>query len=472
MRSRAEARSVSRLRPFADQVFSRAAGAPLTSGNSIRLLIDAKENYPAWLDAIREAQRTIHFESFAIHEDDVGREFAEALMAKARDGVRVRILYDWMGGLFKTSLGFWNRLRRAGAEVRAFNPPRLDSPLGWLTRDHRKTLTIDNEIAFVTGLCVGRMWAGDSRRGVPPWRDTGVEVRGPAVADVARAFSQAWSECGDDIPDSELPGEEPLPPAGDVALRVIAGTPYVAGLYRLDQFIAAAARSTLWLTDAYYMSTTTYVQALRAAARDGVDVRLLTPGESDIQWIVPFSRAGYRALLEAGVRIFEWNGSMLHAKTAVADGKWARVGSSNLNMASWLGNWELDVAVEDARFAREMEEMYLADLENSTEVVLSARHRVRPVATVSRRMRRGTGRGGRVAAAAISVGKTMGAAIANRRVMGAAEAKVLAACGLLLIGLAALAWWKPRSLAGPFAVMGVWIGISLLIRAFRLRKPS
>ena len=472
MRSHADARTVSGLRPVADQVFSRAAGAPLTLGNSIRLLIDARENYPSWLDAIHAARRIIHFESFIIHEDDVGREFAAALTAKAREGVRVRVLYDWLGGLFKTSRGFWNAMRRAGVEVRAFNPPRVDSPLGWLTRDHRKTLVVDNRIAFITGLCVGRMWAGDPRRGVQPWRDTGVEVRGPAVTDVARAFAHAWSECGDDVPDTDLPGDEPLPTEGDVALRVIAGTPYVAGLYRLDQFIAAVARRTLWLTDAYFMATTTYVQALRAAAQDGVDVRLLVPGSSDIQLIIPFSRAAYRGLLEAGVRIFEWNGSMLHAKTAVADGRWARVGSSNLNIASWMGNWELDVAVEDARFAREMEETYLSDLQNSTEVVLASRRRVRPVAPMPRKMRRGTGSGGRVAAAAISVGKTMGAAIADRRVMGAAEAKVLAAGGLLLILLAVLAWWKPRSLAAPFAVIAMWIGISLLIRAYHLRKPS
>jgi cardiolipin synthase len=212
------------------------------------------------------------------------------------------------------------------------------------------------------------------------------------------------------------------------------------------------------------------VQGLRAAAQDGVDVRLLLPGESDIQLIVPFSRAGYRALLEAGVRIFEWKGSMLHAKTAVADGQWARVGSSNLNMASWIGNWELDVAVEDHAFARRMEEQYLSDLENATEVVLGAHQRVRPVERTPRRMRPGTGKGGRVAAAAISVGKTVGAAIADRRVMGAAEAKVLAASGLLLMALGILGWWKPRVLAAPLAVMAVWIGVALLIRAFRLRK--
>jgi cardiolipin synthase len=205
---------------------------------------------------------------------------------------------------------------------------------------------------------------------------------------------------------------------------------------------------------------------------DGVDVRLLVPGASDIALLVPFSRAGYRPLLESGVRIFEWNGSMLHAKTAVADGLWARVGSTNLNIASWIGNWELDVAVEDARFAHEMEEMYLADLENATEIVLSETDRVRPTAPTSKRLRRNTGKGGRVAAAAISVGKTVGAAIADRRVIGAAEAKVLAFSGAALLALAALAWWKPRALVWPFLVLAIWIGVSLLIRAFRLHRGA
>lgn len=465
-----EARSVSRLRPMADHVFSRAAGAPLTPGNAIRLLIDADENYPAWLNAIRHAKHSIHFESFIIHQDEIGKEFADALIERAQAGVRVRVLYDWLGALGKTWPGFWRRMRQGGVEVRGFNPPRIDSPLGWLSRDHRKSLTVDHEIAFVTGLCVGQDWVGDPARGVPPWRDTGVEIRGPAVADVVHAFASAWDECGPEIPRDELPAEGTPPAAGDVALRVIASTPYLTGLYRLDQLIAAAARKTLWLTDAYFIGTTTYVQGLRAAAQDGVDVRLLLPGESDIQLIVPFSRAGYRALLEAGVRIFEWKGSMLHAKTAVADGQWARVGSSNLNMASWIGNWELDVAVEDPAFARRMEEQYLLDLENATEVVLGAHQRVRPVERTPRKLRRGTGKGGRVAAAALSVGKTVGAAIADRRVMGAAEAKVLAASGLLLLAIGALGWWKPRVLAAPLAVLAIWLGVSLVIRALRLRK--
>jgi cardiolipin synthase A/B len=145
------------VRTLADQAFSRAAGAPLVEGNRVRLLKDARENYPAWLDAIAAAKRYIHFESYIIHEDEAGGMFADALIAKAQEGVRVRLAYDWMGGFGKTSRRFWNHLRAGGVEVRCYNPPRLDSPLGWLSCDHRKTLTVDGQVGFVTGLCVGRM---------------------------------------------------------------------------------------------------------------------------------------------------------------------------------------------------------------------------------------------------------------------------------------------------------------------------
>src|ERR1043165_9736335 len=181
------------VREWANQVFSRPSGAPLREGNQITLLKDAAENYPAWLKAIASARQTIDFEMYIIHEDDQGQRFADALRRKAAEGVHVRVLYDWMGGFRKASSRFWNRLRDGGVDVRCYNPPRFDHPLAWLSRDHRKTLTVDNTTAFVTVLCVGRMWAGDPARGIDPWRDTGIEVHGPAVADVEAAFAEAWA---------------------------------------------------------------------------------------------------------------------------------------------------------------------------------------------------------------------------------------------------------------------------------------
>lgn len=467
-----------RLKSFriqASQAFARAAGAPLVAGNSVRLLKDARENYPAWLEAIRSAERTIHFESYIIHEDEQGRIFAEALAEKASAGVKVRLIYDWVGGLTATSNKFWRSLRAAGVEVRCFNPPRLDSLLAWLGRDHRKLLTVDGRIAFVAGLCVGQMWIGKPGKGIEGWRDTGVEVIGPAVADLEQAFAQTWAETGAPLPEKELIASSEIPVSGDVHLRVVASVPNSAGLYRLDQMIAASAKETLWLTDAYFAGTAVYVQSLRAAAMDGVDVRLLVPQATDLPVMRALSRSGYRSLLEAGVRVYEWNGPMIHAKTAVADGQWARVGSSNLNLASWLTNWELDVVVEDARFGEEMERMFLEDLASSTEILLTAKRKVsiRHRQRVQRlRAKFDTISSGRTAAGAVRIGNAVSAAIVNRRILSPAEARIMFSGGslLLLFSVVAVVW--PRWISIPLAVFAAWLAVSLFIRAFQLHREG
>ena len=443
--------TIAPIRLLADQAFSRAAGAPLVPGNEIRLLRDAVENYPAWLEAIRSAKRTIHFESYIIHADKVGNEFADVLARKAREGIRVCLIYDWVGARGAASWLFWRRLRKAGVEVRCFTPPRLDTPLGWLSRDHRKLIAVDGRIGFVSGLCVGQSWVGDRTRHIEPWRDTGVQIEGPAVIDLERAFAQMWdsldpaNSLGDALTES-ISGRS----AGNAALRIVAGQPSMAGLYRLDHLVAAVARHSIWLTDAYFLGTPSYVQSLRAAALDGVDVRLLLPRTSDIPVVRSLSRVGYRALLESGVRIFEWNGSMLHAKTAVVDGRWARVGSTNLNIASWMGNYELDVVVEDEPFAQAMEEMYLADLDHSIEIILSASDRVSPKERRSRRLRpRGSKRGsaGRAATGVLTIGSTVGAAIARPQLLGSAEAPIVTTTAFILLCVVVLAVFLPRAIS-------------------------
>ena len=467
------------VQALANQAFSRAAGAPLIEGNSVQILKDAKENYPVWLDAIRLAKRHIHFESYIIHEDDVGWSFAEALIDKAKDGVNVRLIYDWLGGFGKTSRGFWNTLRAGGVEVRCYNPPRLDSPLGWVSRDHRKMLAVDGEVGFITGLCVGRMWVGIPEKKIDPWRDTGVEVRGPAVADIERAFAEVWRMIGEPLPHDDITSRDALERAGDMSLRIVPTLPTTAGMMRLDQLVAALATERLWLTDAYYAGTTSYVQALRAAAKDHVDVRLLVPNGTDIPILRPLSRAGYRPLLEAGVRVFEWNGTMLHAKTAVADSKWARVGSTNLNVASWFGNLELDAVVENHKFAREMADMYVEDLENATEVILDERRKVRAPGEPRhpRLATSGGGSGGRAAAGALRIGNAVGAAFTNRRVLEPVEARLMMVAAVLLLLLAILFALFPKVLAYPVVLIFIWIGLALLYRSYRLfrsryREPS
>ncbi len=460
-------RSAPELRLLAEQVFARAAGAAPVAGNSVRILRDAGEHYPVWLEAIAGARRSILFENYIIAGDATGREFVAALCERARAGVAVRVIYDWMGALGVGTRRLLQPLTDAGGEVRCFNKPQLDSPFGWLTRDHRKMLAVDGAVGYVTGLCVSDKWLGDPQRGIAPWRDTGIEIRGPAVADIERAFGQTWvAASGSDV---DLPVPEPIPagPAGEVMVRVLASQPSTAGLYRLDQMIAAMARDTLWLTDAYFVGVSPYVQALRAAAHDGVDVRLLVPGSSDVPMLGQLSRAGYRPLLEAGIRVFEWNGAMLHAKTAVADGRWARVGSTNLNIASWISNYELDVAIEDDGFAHSMQAMYEEDLANATEIVLADGYRVQPSVRV-RHLGSG-GRAARAAAGALRLGNTVGAAISSRRTLGAAESGLMTSIALGFIVLALLALLAPLAITVPLAVLALWIAVTLLVRAWRAR---
>lgn len=467
----ADGEIISQLRTVADQAFSRTAGAPLIAGNSVRLLRDATENYPAWLDAIHSAGKRICFENYIIRSDDIGHEFAKALSEKARSGVQVRLIYDWFGSFF-SSRSFWKSLRQAGVEVRCFNPPRIDSPFSWLSRDHRKMLSVDGRIAFVAGLCVGRPWAGDPARGIEPWRDTGVAIAGPAVAEVEDAFATMWASLGSPIPTEQLDSSDVTPLAGDIPLRVVTSMPNIAGVYRLDQLIAAIARRSIWLTDAYFVGTTPYVEALKSAAMDGVDVRLLVPMASDVPGVRALSRAGFRGLLEAGVRIFEWNGPMMHAKTAIADGRWSRIGSTNLNVSSWIGNWELDVVAEHEGFSQLMEGMFLQDMTRSTEIVLERRRRVRPATPQLSRIRptRGKGSAGRTASGVLRIGNAVGAAITNHRTLGPAEAKIMFGVACFLIVWTGIIVMWPRVLEIPVAILCLWLGISLLIRAYRLRR--
>jgi cardiolipin synthase len=261
-------------------------------------------------------------------------------------------------------------------------------------------------------------------------------------------------------------------PAGELSLRIVASEPATVGMLRLNQLVAALARSRLWIADAYYAGTPSYVQALRAAARDGVDVRLLLPHGSDIPILRPISRAGYRTLLEAGVRIFEWNGTMMHAKTAVADGHWARVGSTNLNVASWFGNRELDAVVEDDAFAQRMEEMYLEDLGNATEVVLDRRHRMSAPGAPRhpRTGMSGAGSASGAAAGALRIGNAIGAVFTERRTLGPAEARLAVTAGLLLCAFSLLFALFPEALAFPLAALGAWGGVALLYRGYELYR--
>jgi cardiolipin synthase A/B len=453
-------------REFVEESFDRVTGSKLLGGNRVRLLRDAAENYPAWLAAIESARDRIFFESYIIHDDAQGDLFADALIKKAKEGVAVKLIYDWMGGFGKTSRKFWRRLRAGGVDVRCYNPPKLTDPLLVLSRDHRKTLIVDGEIAFVSGLCVGQDWVGRPEKGVLAWRDTGVEIKGAAVADVERAFANIWATMGAPLETKRLAQREDSEPAGGVQLRVVESVPTSSYIYRTDQILAAGVRETMWLTDAYFVGVPSYLQSIKDAAQDGVDVRILVPQSTDIALIRDTTRSTYRPLLEAGVRVFEWNGSMVHAKTAVFDGRFSRIGSTNLNIASWFGNYELDVLIEDDDFGRQMQAMFLEDLQNSTEIVLAdtikMRRRLRKKA---KRSKKSGGSVRKATAGAINAATSIGSAIAKQARLGAAEARLLFILGAVLLGYALALIFFPRIASIPLVLILLLLAFSTLFKA-------
>jgi cardiolipin synthase len=445
---------------------NRAAGGRPVPGNRVELLIDGRDTYAAMLDLIARASRWIHFENYIIRSDTEGWRFSEALAARARDGLPVRVLYDAVGSMF-TSRKLWRFLRGAGVEVRAFHRLRPLSIVTNFARDHRKLVVADGAGAVIGGLCIGCEWTGDGNA-IGPWRDTAVRLGGPAAAVLDQAFARIWGVAGPSLPDEEQAGR--VTPEGDGEVRVIVGEPGRERAFRVIELLAAGSMERLWITDAYMVAPPRLFQALRDAARDGVDVRMLVPGSSDLPLIRNLSRIGYRELLRSGVRIYEWEGPMLHAKTIVSDGRWVRIGSSNLNPSSLIGNYELDVLIDDPSLAESMERQFRLDIGRSREVhrrPLRAPQRISqalPTALTRdepemhsgdyRRPRRETRR------RAVLALRTL--ASNARRSVFLPLAAVFVALGLLFFAL-------PRQTAYVFGVICAWLAVSAGREAFRRR---
>jgi cardiolipin synthase len=365
-----ESRPGTTTRPDVQRAIDRAAAARPIPGNRITLLQDGPQAYPVMLEVIASATRRLHFENYIIRNDATGRRFAEALMARSRAGVHVRVLYDWLGSI-STGRSFWRRLRQAGCEVRCFNPPSLLRPLRAVARDHRKLVVADGARSVVGGLCIGDEWAGDPDRAAPPWRDTAVLIEGPASQALDLAFGNVWGLTGPPLSTEELAAEVAM--VGEAEVRVVVGVPGRERAYRVLEYLAAGCRRRLWIVDAYLVPPPRLFDVLALAAGDAVDIRLLVPGTSDLPVVRDLGRIGYRDLLRAGIRIFEWQGPMIHAKTMVADGRWSRVGTSNINASSLIGNYELDVVIEDEPLAQAMEHQFRLDVAHSVEVVRQRR---------------------------------------------------------------------------------------------------
>jgi len=357
--SLASSRTVSEL--------SEIARAPARPVSGVRVLRDGAVAFPAMLELIESARALVLFENFIFAGDATGRHFADALCGAARRGVEVRVLYDPVGTLMVKGGSIARVLRQDGVTVRPFRPLAPFHPWSWLRvkhRDHRKLLAVDGEAAVVGGLCISDNWAPSSQGG-HGWRDTALLVRGPVVADLELAFAAMWRRAEDKrVARPQVPESDVQVPAALVAADQ-PGARQVSALYH---WLAKQARHSLEITDAYLVTPRDILSAFGAAARRGVTVRLLLPGRNNHPVAGAAARHIYQPLLDAGVEIWEWEGVMVHAKTAVVDGEVTLVGSSNLDPLSIRRNYELNLLVADPETGADMRAMFARDLVTATRV--------------------------------------------------------------------------------------------------------
>ena len=354
------------------------AGSKLTLGNKATLLEDGEAAYPAMLTAIRSARRSVHVEVYIFDEGQMGEAFAQALLSRAKEGVKVRVVYDAVGSA-KTSREFFETLRKGGVQVHAFRPVDPATVLkkgpGINQRNHRKLLIVDSRVAFLGGLNISEVYAGDSsgRSGVPfeerAWRDTQLQVEGPVVNDLQKTFAELWErETKEKIEDPTLFPQQAN--AGALAVRALEGNSDLGlnPLYVTFVSAIASAESEIHITMAYFVPDPQLLEELKAAAKRGVDVKLVLPSRTDGWLVFHAGRSFYTELLDAGVKIYERRNRLLHSKYAVVDGVWSTVGSSNLDWRSLLHNLELNVVVLGPEFGGRVEALFQKDLSYSTEI--------------------------------------------------------------------------------------------------------
>jgi len=365
-------------------------GSPLTAGNKVTLLQDGPTTYQAMMAAIDAARDHINMETYIFDDDEVGQRFAEALIRRQQQGVQVNLIRDSVGTLY-TPAEFFARLTDAGINVLEFNPvnPLATRSAGWDVneRDHRKLLVVDGQVAFLGGINISSVYSGGSfsqaskkpTDGSLPWRDTHLQVEGPAVAELQKLFIETWQkQKGEPLaPRDYLPPSEPR---GTEVVRIIGSSPDEPYSLIYATLISAlhSAVTEIWITNAYFVPDPQLVTALKDAVARGVDVKLILPSSTDSWLVFHAGRANYTELLKAGVKLYERRDALLHVKAAVIDGVWSTVGSTNLDWRSFLHNEEVNAVVLGTEFGGKMQAAFLADLAKSDEVTLEKWKR-RPV---------------------------------------------------------------------------------------------
>lgn len=377
--------------------------SPLVAGNKVVLLQDGPATYKAMFAAIDAARDHIDMETYILEDDDVGKKFAAALIAKQQAGVQVNLIHDSVGTL-GTPKEFFQPLIDAGIRVLEFNPINpLTAKAGWDVnqRDHRKLLVVDGRVAILGGINISSVYSGGSfsqgsgrktvRRpeGALPWRDTDLQITGPVVAEFQKLFMDTWEkQKGEPLPQRNYFPD--LTRTGNNVVRAIGSSPDDPYSLIYATLISAlrSAETEILLTNAYFVPDPQLIEALTGAVARGVDVKLILPSQTDSWLVFNAGRAHYEVLLRAGVKIFERQEALLHAKTAVIDGVWSTVGSTNLDWRSFLHNQEINAVVLGGEFGDEMRAAFMKDLASSKSVTLEEWER-RPI---DMRIKEGIGR--------------------------------------------------------------------------------
>lgn len=340
----------------------------------VAILRDGTQTFPAMLAAIRSAEKSICLETYILRDDKTGARFGQALIERARAGVEVNVLYDAWGSSVSVEYLVW--LSQSGVRTMAFHPvelsPTLDKTLARLTlRNHRKLLIIDGRTAFTGGLNISDDYASVADGGAG-WRDTHIRIDGPVATELLGFFLSTWKAAsGPPIDPARYPRLRHVqdPHVHVAASHLRRGRRTVRHAYGKA---ISEATSHIYITNAYFLPTVRLVQALRHAAQRGIDVRVMVAGTTDVTAVLLASRSIYGLLLRSGVRLFEWEGRVLHAKTATVDRQWSTIGSSNLDRQSLRFNLEVNVIVEDTAFAGAMEAMFFDDLGSCREITLDS----------------------------------------------------------------------------------------------------
>ena len=357
--------------------------SPLLVGNKVTLLQDGHETYAAMFAAMRGAKDHVNLESYIFDDDEIGQQFSDLLIELRGRGVRVNVIYDSVGGL-GTPAAFFDRLAQSGVQVLEFNPVNpLAARVTWKInhRDHRKLLVVDGATAFIGGINISSVYSSGSilkrsRKAKPTpegWRDTHLKIEGPVVEEFQKLFLQTWDKQKGVLLDSKNYFPQ-LPVKGSDIVRAIGSTPSdpFSLIYVTLMSAIANAEKSIYLTNAYFVPDPQLLQALVDAAHRGVDVKLLLPSLSDSSLVFHAGRAHYQALLEGGVKIYERSGAVLHSKTAVIDGVWSTVGSTNLDWRSFRDNDEINAVILGREFAQQMGVMFSKDLAASHQIDLPA----------------------------------------------------------------------------------------------------